>query len=87
MTKAFTSHHPLLSTLHCSSHRFLNNAQIEFAWNLSFIFQSNRLVKQDIIKTNKAEYTKIRHLGSVCQYLSNDATKKDMIISLHMYTV
>ena len=86
MTKVFISHHPLVNTA-LQLHRFLNNTQIEFAWNLSFIFHSNLSVKQDIIKTNKAECTKIRHLGSICQYLSKDAAKKDMIISLYMYTV
>ena len=78
--KLFVSHHHLLSTRPCHTHRqvSLSNTNVEFSGtvrNLGFIFDSDLSMKQHIIKTCKAAYIEIRCISSMCQYLTEDTTK------------
>ena len=78
--KLFVSHHHLLSTRPCHTHRQSFSAipmVTEFPGtvrNLGFIFDSDLSMKQHIIKTCKAAYIEIIRLSSMCQYLTEDTT-------------
>ena len=74
----FSTSSSISTTLPHSQTIFLSNTEVEFSGtvrNLGFIFDSDLLTKQHIIKMCKAAYIEIRRISSIHQYLIEDATK------------
>ena len=62
----------------------LETSSIDFSGsvrNLGFIFDNDLTLKKHVLKTCQTAYSEIRRIGSICHYLSFNATKT-LVISL-----